>query len=355
MIFKSPSSQRIRRLRRQPGTPGVSNGRLDLPHFHDIFRPHFDPTNRQDITQFLDYLQGQLTQDEIEDQLIALHMQQLLMVLRDARERDIEAWPKLVQRCRQHRLFEVLCEDLFVRRAYEKPRGYPGDAVLMDYIYDNEMHRPPPQMSPAGTRLHRWTTNSPASNGVKERRALIAELIDETARSTPCPEILSIACGHLREAEISSAVLRHRIHRFVAIDADATSIDVVAQDYGRYGIEAVNARAREIVTGRIDCGRFDLIYCAGLFDYLADAACIQLVSRWFQMLNPGGRLLLTNFLPDVEGAGFMEAFMDWNLIYRNRRQMAALTEAVDEIDVAYANAFAERNCNVICLVLEKYF
>src|ERR1700739_1428470 len=37
--------------------------------------------------------------------------------------------------CQAHSLHKRMLEDPFTRRAFEKPRGYVGDAVMLDYIY----------------------------------------------------------------------------------------------------------------------------------------------------------------------------------------------------------------------------
>src|SRR5579872_2044960 len=37
--------------------------------------------------------------------------------------------------CQSHPLSQIVLEDPYSRRAYEKPRGYAGDAVMLDYIY----------------------------------------------------------------------------------------------------------------------------------------------------------------------------------------------------------------------------
>src|SRR5258708_32674254 len=69
--------------------------------------------------------------------------------------------------------------------------------------------------------------------------------------------------------------------------------------------------------------RFDLAYCAGLFDYLPDRACRQLIEFLYNMLGPGGLLLVTN--ADLHPSrGEMECFLEWHLIYRNAKQMAGL-------------------------------
>ncbi len=38
----------------------------------------------------------------------------------------------------------------------------------------------------------------------------------------------------------------------------------------------------------------------------------------------GGMLLIANFTPDSHGRGYMEAFMDWQLIYRDESQLYSL-------------------------------
>src|SRR5260221_11124810 len=42
---------------------------------------------------------------------------------------------------------------------------------------------------------------------------------------------------------------------------------------------------------------YDVVYCAGLFDYLPDRVCQQLLNMFYGMLAPGGLLLATNVDP----------------------------------------------------------
>jgi extracellular factor (EF) 3-hydroxypalmitic acid methyl ester biosynthesis protein len=62
----------------------------------------------------------------------------------------------------------------------------------------------------------------------------------------------------------------------------------------------------------------DLIYSAGLYDYLDDKVAKKLSATLFDALKPGGRLVLTNFLKDTHDIGWGEAMMDWFLIYRDQ-------------------------------------
>ena len=54
-----------------------------------------------------------------------------------------EQWDALVGRCLSHPLNDLLHQDPFTCRAYEKPRGYAGDAELIDFIYCRQERLPP--------------------------------------------------------------------------------------------------------------------------------------------------------------------------------------------------------------------
>jgi SAM-dependent methyltransferase len=262
-------------------------------------------------------------------------------------------WQECLAACRQHGILQVLHEDPFTHRAFSKPRGYAGDAVMLDYIYGREEHWDVPEATELGRRIFGYTTKAPASEGVRARRGFIADAIDEVAADVKRPHVLSIAAGHFREASLSAAVKRGKLGRVVTLDADAESLRRVQQDYGHLGVEPVPAPFARMLTGKVPLGRFDLIYSLGLFDYLSDAVGRRLLTAAFHMLRPGGRLVVANFLPGVPDVGYMEAVMDWKLIYRSRHDMIRLTTDIDERDVRSTSLFAEENRNIIFLEVRK--
>jgi hypothetical protein len=45
-------------------------------------------------------------------------------------------WPQVAKYIQQHPINAVVLEDPYTARARNKPNGYAGDAVMLDYLYD---------------------------------------------------------------------------------------------------------------------------------------------------------------------------------------------------------------------------
>jgi extracellular factor (EF) 3-hydroxypalmitic acid methyl ester biosynthesis protein len=93
---------------------------------------------------------------------------------------------------------------------------------------------------------------------------------------------------------------------------------------------------------------YDLIYCAGLFDYISDRICKRLMNHFYEMLAPGGLLVATNVDASKPFRHSMEFLLEWHLICRNVRQVQSLApdSARDEwvkvhADVTGVNVFIE--------------
>jgi SAM-dependent methyltransferase len=290
-----------------------------------------------------------------DDQQIANQAMDELCVALQARKVNSSAteWKEFVTRARQHPVMQLIHQDPFTFRAFSKPRGYAGDAEMMDFIYGREDGWDRPAAEPVGQRVFEYTTLSAASEGVRARRAFVAAAIDRLAEERSRPHILSIAAGHLREASLSAAVRRRRTGRFVALDADALSAQEVRDCYAPYGVETVTASFRRLLSRSGGAGEFDLVYSTGLFDYLNERTGRRLVAAMFRMLRPGGSLLVANFLPDVRDIGYMETCMDWNLIYRSRRDMIELTTLIPESEIKKIEITSEECKNIIFLQLKR--
>ena len=257
-------------------------------------------------------------------------MQQLIFDLFHTRSQLAQtAWHRFAKvEAVSHPVREIAHLCPMTRRSYDKPRGYAGDAVMLDHIYGIE--HPGPAYHPAtlAGKVYAYTVNSPASRAVRYRREVLGKLIDEVVANQGVGKvrILSIAAGHLREAELSSTLKNGEVAEFIALDQDKESLEIIERDYAQYGVSVRQSSVFQLLKNRDDLAGFDLVYAAGLFDYLEQPTAKRLVERMHDLLHPGGKLLIANFTHNIPDAGYMETFMDWWLIYRNEDEMVSLFE-----------------------------
>ncbi|MEW9551361.1 hypothetical protein [Nonomuraea sp. NPDC050783] len=274
------------------------------------------------------------------------------------RQVPADIWGEVVVgACRRHPLAGLLHQDPFTFRAFRKPRGYAGDAVLLDFMYAAEDALMPPEWE-AGTTLgkqicHYTSTCSQGTRAARSRRRVIIDILNRRAAGTPGLSVLSLACGHLREARYCPALRQGRLGRFLAVDQDRESLAVVSRELGPWGVVPLAASVREVLRGEVVLSGFDLVYATGLYDYLADPVARRLCERLLSMLAPGGRFLVANVMPTCTSAAYMEAYMDWWLLYRTEAQLLRLAETLPDEDVETVRVFTDELGQVAFLEVEK--
>ncbi len=252
---------------------------------------------------------------------------------------DRRLWRDIVRpHVRRHRFAHLTLECPLTRRSFERPRGYPGDAVLLDLIYG---HRDAASMTAELTGVARtaqaFTFAVPACAAVRARRVRLAEEIDMTARTRPGARVLSVACGHLRELELSDTFGGGDVE-VIGLDQDPRSLDV-ASSYP--GVRTVEESVRGLLKQAGTLTDFDLIYAAGLYDYLDRRTAAALTANLFGRLRAGGRLLVANFLVGVWEAPYLDVFMDWQLMYRDADAIAGFAASLDRDALAQLGVSAD--------------
>ncbi len=222
-----------------------------------------------------------------------------------------------------HPILARLHEDPYSSYGFRKPRGYAGDAVLLDFIYGGSANSALVEnASRLGAALYRECMGHPSFLAIRSRRDHLRDRLAALCQSGSRPHILSVACGHLREADSLYGAIRPG--RFVALDQDPVTLEVAQSEHRGIGIELVEASVLKLLRSGRELGAFDFIYSAGLYDYLSDDVARRLTAKLAGMLNPGGRLLIANMLPELPSAAYMEAVMDWWLVYRTLHQLKNL-------------------------------
>jgi SAM-dependent methyltransferase len=272
----------------------------------------------------------------------------------DQLRRDVgpAEWTRLIAEViAPHPVRVQLHEEPLTRRAFEKPRGYAGDAVMLDIMY---RHRPYcVTLTRLGAALHAWIDGRPAARSVVERRTILAGEIDAVAARREAPRVLSIACGHLREAQLSNAVQAKAISEFIALDQDGESLAVVENEQRELNVRAKHASVGRFVKSREELGAFDLVYSAGLYDYLNDDIAMTVTDAMFRSLRPGGRLVVANFAPELRDIGIMEAIMDWRLIYRDEAALSRLADRIPSDEVAARSTTRDQWGNVVYMTIDR--
>jgi extracellular factor (EF) 3-hydroxypalmitic acid methyl ester biosynthesis protein len=229
----------------------------------------------------------------------------------------------------------ILCSP-FADRTVHKPLGYAGDYEVVNMIL-----RDPHEGSSLYARLlNRWFIKQPPAEAHRNRVTLLTRrLLEETARckaSERSAKFFNLGCGPAKEIQdfmSENAVSDHA--EFTLLDFNEETVT-----HGRSVLESVRTRhnrktalnfqkksvAQVLKTrdGGAAGGLHDMVYCAGLFDYLTDAICLRLMNVFYDMLAPGGLLLVTNVDRANPIRHWLGDVLDWHLIYRDAADMRTL-------------------------------
>ena len=125
---------------------------------------------------------------------------------------------------------------------------------------------------------------------------------------------------------------------------------MVTQTCGALGVEAGPGFCQDSSVRLFCVQSVRLSLTAGLYDYLEERLAQRLTEKLFEMLRPRGRLLIANYLPDLEDVGYMETYADWRLICRDAAAMRRLTETITA-PISSVRIFQDTSQTVVYLEL----
>lgn len=267
-----------------------------------------------------------------------------------------QAWSSFVKTAQAHPINALLLEAPQFAHSQDWPRGYKGDAEMMDLIYGmGKSGQRLAQATALGAQINEVQEEWPTHRAANRRLKRMAKAIDLVATEKPgAATILSIACGHLREIAYCHTPTANLIAEWIALDQDQASLAFIQQNYQHFPIQCRHQSITSLLKGE-SIGQFDLIYAAGLYDYLQINTAQKLTERLFESLQPGGRLLIANFTPNTDEMGWLETFMDWPLIYRDMKDMAQLTTNLppDQAEVKIYNDLLNAQNRLVYLEVKR--
>jgi extracellular factor (EF) 3-hydroxypalmitic acid methyl ester biosynthesis protein len=234
----------------------------------------------------------------------------------------------------------VLCAP-FAHRAYQKPLGYAGDYEMV-----NMMTRNPQEGASLFAKVFNvWLLQQGSAAAHRNRLMYLTKCIEtETLRVSHTgnrARIFNFACGPAVEVQqfLDYSPLSEQVE-FTLVDFDSETLaytqkainDIKERLGWRTPVQFQKKAVRQLIKDSQKFvaaengakGKYDFIYCAGLFDYLNDYTCKQLIKIFHQRLAPGGLLVVTNVTPLTSNRGSLELILDWHLIYRDAAQLEHL-------------------------------
>lgn len=179
----------------------------------------------------------------------------------------------------------------FFDRAKRKPRGYPGDFVMLTALYDEEN-----KSEGIGRIMDRYFLQADLAQAVRTRLAAVKEFVIQEARSRDGKlSVLNVASGPGREYSGEFAEVADKV-TLTCIDSDEEALlhlkehmdPAVAEklDYQCVNYNALKTRDSE--KNRQNFGAVDLIYSVGLCDYIPDGIMIRILRGWRESVAEGG-------------------------------------------------------------------
>jgi extracellular factor (EF) 3-hydroxypalmitic acid methyl ester biosynthesis protein len=227
----------------------------------------------------------------------------------------------------------------FVYRTLQKPLGYAGDYEMVNMM----MRDPCEGASLFGKAFNMCALTRPPIVAHQNRLRVLADrLFEETARNLARGRsqvrIMDVGCGPAHEVRM---FLREQAcsdkAEFTLVDFDAETLEntgraltEIKHKYSRSTrVHTLRQPVQQMLKQALKPGvgppaqPFDMVYCAGLFDYLTTPICRSLVGHFYDLIAPGGLVLVTNV--DSHGSrNEMEYFLEWHLIYRDSNAMRVL-------------------------------
>jgi extracellular factor (EF) 3-hydroxypalmitic acid methyl ester biosynthesis protein len=297
-----------------------------------------------------------------EEQIVSGEFQRLVLNL-ERHSRTAQAVdPRLahqVGREFQARMLPYLLLTGTAERWYSKPCGYAGDYLTIHQVYENR----PSGHERIGALIDRCFLDMAAARAVRNRRGLLArEILRHHAESSAAREpfvALNLACGPAAEVcdILENCGLTRPIHfHLMDIDPDALAfVDRKATGLGvRQSLRLHRANVFRLIGRKeVDLTPINFAYSLGLIDYFDDRHAKRLLDSVFEMLAPGGQMILGNFHPQNPNRALMEGVLEWRLVHRSEEDMHRLCQSSRFAGRFDRIVFEEQGVNLLAIVRKR--
>ena len=225
-----------------------------------------------------------------------------------------------------------------VKMAYDKPRGYPGDYLLFETIYEGKTYS---EKESIGYYCDRYFLNNTYAQAVRARKNKMKNILQDQIENAPSQTIrlLNVACGpsrEIRELLCDPYLAARKDIIFTGLDYDEEALKFSEDKFknlpSNVQVRLLHANVLNIFRDAkyYDLiGKQDIIYILGLTEYLPDRVFRKLTQFLFRILNEKGMLVITYKDQAIEFPSLPpEWFCDWTFIKRTREDLLKTAEEI---------------------------
>jgi len=264
---------------------------------------------------------------------------------------------KIKEACRSALANSPVYKSLLIKRAYEKPRGYPGDYQMLEYIYDNK-----PISKDIGYCGDEYILQDDYVIAVRSRKDMMQIILRDYIKNAAASalNILNLGCGSCRELKglFAEGSIPKPSLTFNLVDQDEEALDFCKKNLSKLPSNLrFNFFQENIVSLSRDkkyCELFqgqDLIYSIGLADYLPDMFLGSLMQFCFQLLKPQGKLVIAHKNVIEYKASAPDWFCEWYFFPRGKEKLSEIVKA--NIGDAYIDYRDEESKRIFFVIISK--
>ena len=286
--------------------------------------------------------------------------------------KSLQLEPDLIKQAREFSsglLAPLVYGSAILRRAIDKPLGYAGDYVQMT-LYEGKENQ-------GSTLYDRFvdhiSKNSSVGSAVVARQSNMIEAIGRAVARDKPVRIVSLASGPALELCKFIRTTDRLLHpvEFILIDQDADALAFAKEQLRnalsekslcdfRVKVTCVHIAIKQMLQPEFAehaahlkrvLGGADLVYSAGLFDYLRDSFAATLLSLMFTLLAPGGELYIGNARQTPQ-MWMLDYVVSWHLIFREEEDMLRLVAPLTD-HAAAIGAETDRTGTCLFLRMQK--
>lgn len=217
----------------------------------------------------------------------------------------------------------IFLKSYYFNRARTWPQGYQGDYITMENCYRNI-----PLSIGIGYYLDLYLLNSPLGIAVRNRIKMLEYLLMEEIQNRKGASMLNIACGSCRELMGLAVDIIDYKTNVTCIDNDEDALRFSMKRLSTLGLDdyvkffKYNAvRMFDVDSSMSEFKGQDIIYSVGFFDYLPSDFLIRMFKSLYNILNPGGVIIVAFKDADRYDHRLFHWMVDWDAFSREIRRI----------------------------------